>query len=77
MSNYIKANNQRQFFGSKAKNQKKKNRGESLNHQDARVLSSKGFFKISAFHAMFLHRSFGINPKKYLGESDVVGRLTE
>lgn len=75
MSTSNKARNQRDFYGSKAKNQRKKNRGATMNHQDARVLSSKGYFKISALHAMFLNRSFGTNPKKYLGESDVVGRL--
>ena len=76
MSTFKKARNQRVFYGSKAKSQRKKNRGESMNHQDSRVLSSKGFFKILALHAIFLNRSFGTNPKKYLGESDVVGRLT-
>lgn len=77
MSTFKKSRNQRVFYGSKAKNQRKKNRGESMNHQDARILSSNGFFKILALHAIFLNRSFGTNPKKYLGESDVVSRLTK
>lgn len=72
---FKKARNERNYFGTKSKEQRKKNRAISFSQSDAHVLSSRGYFKIQALHAMFLKKSFGINPKKYLGESTPLGRI--
>lgn len=75
MATFKKARSQRLKFGTKARNENKRNRVVSFNHSDARVFSSKGYFNLLAFHAIFLNRSFGTNPKKFLGESNPLGRL--
>lgn len=76
MSTFKKARSERNYFGTKAKEQRKRNRAISFSQSDAHVLSSRGYFKIQALHAMFLNKAFGVDPKKYLGESQILKRLT-
>lgn len=76
MSTFKKARSQRFFYGSKAREQNKKNRAESFSRTDANVISSHGYFKIQCMHAIFLYRALGTNPHHYLGESNIIKRLT-
>lgn len=75
MGTFKKARNQRVYYGQKARNERRKGRASNIDHNKMRIGSSKGYFKISALHAMFLHRAFGVNPKTWLGESNVVARI--